>query len=81
MIDIGMQIQNIEKIMKLMEQYGIDEVSVDYLNIKKSRFKAPEPTPEELLEQHLKPKTLADAQAVAANRINEIEAWLDPEKK
>ena len=76
MIDLASQLASIEKLMSLMEQYNVDEVCCDYVNIKKSRFKQAEPTPEQLLEQHTKP-SLADAQAHTAKKIQEIEPWLN----
>lgn len=61
MIDITQQIANIEKIMSLMDKYQIDEVSVDYINIKKTRFVAEKkPITEEeeyIMKQHLSPSS------------------------
>ena len=80
MIDISSQIANIEAIMALMEKYGIDEVACDFIIIKESHFKTPQPTQEELLTKPIKPASLQDAQVIAANRIAEIEAFINPEK-
>ena len=77
--DLSGQIETIEKLMKLMEKYDIDEVSIDYLNLKKSKHQLKErvPTDKEILDKH----TLANAKAVALDRVNEIEAFLNAEQK
>jgi hypothetical protein len=41
MIDLTSNIAAIEKIMKLMEKYKIDELSCDFLHLKKSVFSQP----------------------------------------
>jgi len=62
MIDIATQIANVEKLMKLMKKYQIEELSVDFINLKrplpehKERVKRPYkkkhvPT----LDKHLQP--------------------------
>lgn len=57
MIDIGSNLVAIEKLMELMEKHHIDEISCDYINMKKSKFKGEKAvlTPQELLAKHLEP--------------------------
>ena len=71
-----LDLAKLEAVLKLMEQYKIDEIACEELTVKKSRFSQQDPTPEQLLQQHTKP-TLADAKAVAANRVAEVESWLE----
>lgn len=37
MINLDLQIPAIEKLIKLMKKYGLDEISCDFINIKKSQ--------------------------------------------
>lgn len=57
MIDLRSQLAAIEELMILMAKHEIDELSCDFLNLKKSRHKPARPqlTEKELLDQHLKP--------------------------
>lgn len=60
MIDLNLQLGAIEKLMKLMAENEVDEISVDFINIKKSRHRmtlAPEVDPKALLEAHLATNT------------------------
>jgi hypothetical protein len=59
MIDVNLQLPAIEKLMELMARFEIDELSVDFVNIKKSRHRlsvtAGEPDPKLVLEKHISP--------------------------
>jgi hypothetical protein len=78
MIDVNNQLANLESIMKLMREYDIDEVSCDFICIKKSiHLKDKTPTSEEILAKHTTPApALVDGQTDATKKIAEIEKWL-----
>ncbi len=76
-----LDLEKLEKTLLLMDKYQLDEIQCEEFTLKKTRFKAPEPTPQELLEKHVRPVTLEDASLIASNRIAEVEAFLNPEKK
>lgn len=77
MIDITGQIDNLEKIMQLMEKYKIDEVAVDFINVKRSKnipFTT-NLTPEQIIDQHTNP--IKKAEEISTNRINETLDWIE----
>ena len=37
MIDLNLQMLNVEKLMQLMEQYGIEELSVDFVHLVRNK--------------------------------------------
>lgn len=55
MIDLKSNIEAIEQLMILMEKYKIDDMSVDFLHMKRTKhqFDKPLPTDQELLAKHL----------------------------
>ncbi len=55
MIDLSSNLQAIEQLMSLMDKYKIDECSVDWLHLKRSKhtFEKAQLTPQELLQKHL----------------------------
>lgn len=83
MIDVKSQLEGIEKLMKLMRKHKIDEVSLDYINIKISNHdktkkpKIPKSTPKEILDKH----TNDPLTEIVSNRIAEIENWMNEGEK
>lgn len=77
MIDIASQINSIEKLMKLMDKHKIDEISVDFLCIKRSKHFPPEKqvSDKELLDKHTLDSTTLSTQEY----IDKIEKWITKE--
>lgn len=78
MIDVKSNLESIEKLMQLMQTYHIDEISVDFIHLVKTKHlpMKVELSDKEILDKHTQPVSLSDAQVVAASRIAEIENWM-----
>lgn len=79
MIDIASQLASIEKLMRLMETYKMDELSVDYIQMKRSRHLPLEKqeNSNEVLDKHTKPVSLAELASKAQQEVNQVESWLN----
>lgn len=77
MIDIKTELESIEKLMKLMDKYKIDEVSIDYLNLKKSRFNPDEITDKQIIQEHTKPDIERSVKVLAGKRVEDIENFFE----
>lgn len=74
MIDVSNQIAAIQQLMELMEKYKIDEVSVDFICIKKSKHLGTDQstTDKEVIDKHT--QSLKNASQL---RIMELQDWMD----
>lgn len=80
MIDLNSNLAAIEKLFKLMDDYRIDEVSIDFVCIKKSKFQPQEATAEQIIDKHTNPNTLQTIKASTIEHINTMENWLNGNK-
>jgi len=73
MIDLKSNLEAIEQIMKLMETNQIEEISVDFLHIKKVRHTLTKmlPTDQELLKRHFDAGEQEPWNAIPDNILNE----------
>lgn len=73
MIDLAANLHSIEEIMKLMEKYKIDELSCDFLNLKRTRhtFEKPPADESELLAKHLQQGPTEPWNDLPANIVDE----------
>lgn len=67
MIDIGLQLQNIERLMRLMKKYKIDELSVDYINLKRNPTQVDKP-----IRKRKKPDLSNHVQSIPDEPWNDI---------
>lgn len=72
MIDLASNLESIEKLMSLMDQYKIDEVSVDFVCIKKVKhsFPIPKLTEEQILAKHLAPLPQEPWESIPDSALN-----------
>ena len=78
MIDVKSQLDAIEQLMILVNKYAIDEISVDFICIKKSRFKPEELTDKQIIDKHTNP-SVSDMKNAALNKVADVEKWLNGE--
>lgn len=81
MIDLKSNLVAIEKIMKLMEKHKIDELSCDFLHLKKSEFSNSTPTQKHKPSKHfaeLSDEELLDRQL---NAVSPDEPWNEVSEK
>lgn len=75
MIDLNLHLTAIEALMKLMNEHNIEELSVDFVNIKRGKqpSKVAILTEEQQLEQHLEPLPNAPWESISDEQLYQFD--------
>lgn len=74
MIDLNLSIAAIEKLMQLMEKYGVEDLSADFVHLKRPKAPPPklQPSDAEVLAKHMAPLPQEPWESVSPAAV---EAW------